>query len=662
MNKDVEGKLLMLCASLGVTLTDEQMEFASNFSVPTLSLSDPGSGKTFATLIGIRFLQDFYGVPGYKINAMSFTRKATQEFSVKYTNLCKKLRKSPSVNFNTFHSLCNDILKESWGDFKISQTFSTYTDLEYLQAYANKEGITDCTFSYLKRLLSTIDNLNAALIFDDDHILGNHRFKKLNMELDTFKNIRTAWFLGCRYRKQIAVGDIPIHALFNLLTTDGLSEKYKAKYEVMIVDEFQDLSLLHLKVLSLISRNLVAIGDIKQQIYGFNGASDSIIKEFYKMYPEAREVKLTHSFRCATNIAEYATRCIRPNFGNIESFVGNKEGGDINVHAMEDISLDDLIDDIKEREEAIRSSDNPDTSMFLVRNNDSALYIIDKLYSKGVMTRCSKFVRIDQVPMFDDLCALVNAGLNDKDTDIVYKALRVFPEYKFVAKDKNPIIQLIRKHGVGLLDDRVGLGDAVSKALIVSIKHAVDLVKDEQPANIVLGAVWKAWNKYVYNEKNWIKDMSVDYYSNLVSPMLRDRTYTEMITREFEKEANIEECNKLGIGLRVYTIHSAKGLEADHIYLVDAENRLFPSYSSMSDLIDSDSLIDAGLTLRNERNLLYVAISRAKTEVNIYYTDELTSLLSSPDFNAYTFLDKVYEESNIEYDDVTAFLKTIVKK
>ena len=132
-----------------------------------------------------------------------------------------------------------------------------------------------------------------------------------------------------------------------------------------------------------------------------------------------------------------------------------------------------------------------------------------------------------------------------------------------------------------------------------------------------------------------------------------------MISEENEKLGKVQQANNALMGIKCYTMHSAKGLEADDVYILDADEGIIPSKKNLDKLLRAGCDYEAARMVREERNLLYVAITRAKENVVITYYKDLTQLIKSPENNDYSDLDSEYENVHADYDEVGAFLRII---
>ena len=659
MTKQEKEMLDLIDARTGTFSTDEQLEFASNFTQPTYSFSNPGTGKSHSIVKALIMLQTYHRVPGRKINAMSFTREATAELKARYDKACKKCDIVPTVTFNTFHSICNTIVKYKYPSMKIKKGWDWESDLEMLQEYMHKRGVDAdaCdNMYYVKQVIKSIDTLNHSLIYDDTAVSLTYAFKKLEMPLEIFQGLRTDMFTYGLIMKCIPQGDIPNYALRVLAEDTKLQNQYKEMYQVMVVDEFQDMTKLYLTILALISKNLVVIGDMKQQIYGFNGACPQIIREYLKIYPDARQVNLTQSFRCKNEIADYATTIYWPNDVTTQAFKGTGDGGTIQVVSDKQLDLKSIVEKIKvEQDKEDRASAR--TSMFLFRNNFSITPIAEELYQQNVLFRVKRFYKVMDYPIFCELSKLGLAAMEPTRRQYQVDAISLFPEFRGYNEYTNPFLQACQ--GKSIFDIEYKFREASSHDFMLAMQRAKALIDANATADKVFNVLWKIYEEYIIERKWWKLEHNKQFYIDLVTPIVTKKTFQTMIAEEWDKSIKTQDAMNAGMGVKCFTMHSAKGLEAHDVYILDVDAGIFPSAKHFKELLDLGCEYEAAKMVREERNLLYVAITRAKENVYITYYDELTSLVSSPKHNKYSELDAVYEATNDDYDDVGAFLRSI---
>jgi superfamily I DNA/RNA helicase len=131
-----------------------------------------------------------------------------------------------------------------------------------------------------------------------------------------------------------------------------------------------------------------------------------------------------------------------------------------------------------------------------------------------------------------------------------------------------------------------------------------------------------------------------------------------MYNEELDKEQRNRKCIQANMGIRCYTMHSAKGLEADDVYILDCDEGVFPNAKIMQNKVNAGCELDVATDIRSERNLLYVAVTRAKDNVTISYSGaEPTKLITEPMCETYHKYDSVYENAQHDYDDAAEFFK-----
>ena len=650
-------KLKILSAYTHSDLTEEQMEFASDFTKDTISFSDPGTGKTHTLIVGLIMAQEYHKIPGDKINCMSFTNAAVSEMAGRYEAACKRCNIAGTVKFNTFHSLSRRMMADAFPSISITAYGNIKEDIADMARYMSDVGIETEDMNFVKKVLRSINSLNSSLTFDPEHVKTKYEFVNLDIPVDVFQRLRKKWFLRGITRQVITQGDIPLYCLYALMSKPHIKEKYIGLYKIMVVDEFQDLSLLHLHILSYVASTLIVIGDMKQQIYAFNGACPQIVDEYLKMHPNARICNLTQSFRCAQPIANFATNIIKPNDMSIQTFTGRDFPAEIKVVERRNLNWKDIADTIAADISAHRLAGARDV-MFLYRNNASAIPIIEQLYQLNIPFRCSKFAAVMDVPIFSHLCALADAAQQPDDVMIVSKALKLFPEFKKLPFNQTPApVEVMKQTGKSLFEIKYSYREKSSYDILLAMQVARKKIEEGKSASVVLNNLLQVYDTYIIQGKWWQFDNTQEFYFSLVAPVIATKTYPMMIADEIEKSNRNQKNIDANMGIRCYTMHSAKGLEADDIYILDCDEGSFPNSKVLKKKLEAGCIYDAACDIRSERNLLYVAITRAKDSVTISYSAQPSTLLTTPEDNMYLEYDDVYKNTRNVYDDAEEFFK-----
>lgn len=658
MNSEERAALKIICAYTGVSLTDEQLEFASDFTKDCISFSDPGTGKTQTLISGLIMAQKYHKVPGASINCMTFTKKATSELAGRYTKACKRAGISATVNISTMHSFQLAMLKDAYAGMKPVGFEPIGEVVKALSNYMEEIGLDATDKNWVKKIYNAINTLNSSLTFHPDSVRQKYVFVQTGLNIDQFQALRKKWFVRGIIAKRIVQGDIPLYCLYALMKREDIAKKWRGRYKIMVVDEFQDLSLLHLHILSLVSETLIVVGDMKQQIYAFNGACPQIVQEYFKSHPDARVCNLTHSFRCSNAVADFATKIIYNNDHSIKPFEGHDVDSAIYIESRQNIDWNGVIDKIRIDIEKNRFGNARDV-MFLYRNNASAIPVIEELYKANVPFMCTKLITIMDTPIFDKLCILANAAWQPTDIKFVTEALRLFPEFKNEVGFSIPEpVNVMRQTGKGLFDINYRYAEQSSYDILNAMAIARKKIAENKVAGVVLNNLFDVYDKYIIRGQYWRLDNTKEFYFGLVAPICNSKSYPAMYNEEIDKQAVNERCIKASVGIRCYTMHAAKGLEADDIYILDCNEGMFPNYKQYNKKVEAGCIMDAATDVRQDRNLLYVAVTRAKHNVYIIYSGESPAeLIANPENNSYCEYDDSYNEMQHDYDDAGEFFK-----
>jgi DNA helicase-2/ATP-dependent DNA helicase PcrA len=660
--KKIKDGVSIICAQTGIHLTDEQKEVSYRFNDSMSVFANPGTGKTTTAVNGLITAQTLYGIKGKQINAMSFTKLATAELSARYKAACRKCNIVANVQFNTFHSICYKIIRKAYPNFTIRDDRRIENELKDFKQFLKEENVEkyDDMF-FVKKVYQAMNSLNGELLFSKNAVENSSKFIRIseNISLKQFQMARARWFKRNFVVQSIIRGDIPTMVLFILLINPNLAEEFKKEYELMVVDEFQDMSILYLEILALISNRLIVIGDLKQQIYGFNGASLLILDAYKNIYPDAPVLELNQSFRCKNEIVELANRIISPNeIQGFENFKGIGEGGSIEILKNSDTIFNNIIDELKKKQDKKEYSD----VMFASRNNASVVPIIEKLYREGIVFRTTKFSKLMDLPMFREICNMADVALNSTNPDYVAKVNLFIPEFKWMRATENPLLEVMsiskRQSDKDLLTMNYAYNLDSSYTILNKLRRFVTLNKEQkQPFSVSMMPLLEIYEEFVIEGNWWKIDQPKEYYINLVSSIICDKTYEEMVYDENDKFNKNEYYSSMNEGIRCYTFHSAKGLEASKVFLLDVDDMIIPKDSSIEDLLNDGCSLEAAKEIRNERNLLYVAITRCKNDLTIVYNESISKLVSVPEQNGYTFLDKVWKDKAVLLNENKAFKK-----
>ena len=651
----IENFLALLEVSLKKQFTEEQKVFMSKFDRSMISFSSPGTGKTTAAIGGLFTAELYHKIPGKNIYALSFTNMATLEIENRYVDSCKLLHIRPTVNFQTLHSLCTAILKEykhliSMPNLRIISS----PDLESLSMMlleSAEELDVPITKFNVRAIIKAIRALNSSLIFDREHVESKYLFRKTGLNFDDFTKIREVLYRQNKMVETVEVQDILLYTLEMMLEHPEISAAFKDKCKLLLVDEFQDLSLLQLRLISLMSDNVVAIGDIKQQIYAFNGACQEIVAQFYKYFPHADRQDLNQSFRCADEIAAYAKALMSFNDLGGEDFIGIGPGGKAKI--LRNVSLSEVCEDISTMYVENNKS-LPKSILFLFRNNYCAIPIGEELFKRKVPMRINKYTPANCVPIIKELCELCELAVHPEKLNNMFALQYIIPELKFYRPfTESPLYRIAAKEGKTPFEVNYQFRDPESSKAMNMLLDVQQMIKERKSVSEVFNCMWPIFNKNYLQEKEPFLEFSSSYYLSIVAPLTKEKNYYQFLLDETKKMEIIRESEQFRRGVRCYTFHASKGLEADAVYILNADEDVIPNMKQLDAMEKEGCAIEKAREIRNERSLVYVACTRAKQELYISYNNELSSLFSG--VNLYKRYDTLYQTYKPVYPDVEAF-------
>lgn len=657
-----ETFLAQLEGALNANYTEEQEALVKHFGDgPAFCFADPGTGKTFTAVGGLINAELFKQIPGDNIYALSFTRLATGELAVRHENACRKLGISRNINFKTLHSLCRTILMENADklgitDFKMSGSVPMKESFVLVDETCREWGI-EIDPNTIRQVIRACQKLNSSLIFDPVVVETKMDYKLAKIDYPTFDRIRGLLFAANLLSENISVSDLLLYTVILLQRNPEISEAFKKKCRLLLVDEAQDLSLLQLRIISLLTDNPIMIGDMKQQIYGFNGACQEIVQRFFELYPNAKLLKLTQSFRCRNEIADFATKIILPNKIGGEDYKGIGEGGIIHIC---DPDIGDWHFNMQEvakqmQEEFLNNGHRFERDyMFLARNNISITPIVEELYQAKVPFRMNQFTPGYEVPVVKELCELLKLCDQPDDPRNCMALRYLIPEFReYKSYNDHPYYKICHKQACNIFEVNYQFKDPrTADKAFSALMDVAGQIKTGGFVSSMFNTLWQIYYDNWLNARIWMLEQKPKYYTNSVQ-CLTHKTYREFMMDEVKKKNINDEDNRYGRGVKCYTMHASKGLEADVVYIIDADVDIIPNTHKLQDMEKKQCFVDAARSIREERSLCYVACTRAREELYIV-SSELSPIMLGK--GVYGYLDKYYEMCKSSGDDISAFM------
>lgn len=610
-------------SAYGIELSPQQQRAAATVYGPTLLTAVPGSGKTTTLTARLGYMIRRCGINPSRICALTFTNAAANDMKKRFIELFDSngTNDGEGITFATINSLASRIYHYECKKVKgtsprnVADAKTIYgIAREILKPSAEeKKDSPSPSESEIKEALTLISKIKNELVVNDRRRRSNWSDGDLAL-LDAYER-------KMRERNVIDFDDQLVFAFDIIRKGEETARHFREKYQYWSIDEAQDCSRLQHALLYLLSGkagNLFMVGDEDQSIYGFRGASPSLMLGFDTRYANPLTLKMEINYRSGKSIVRAADAFAKRMDNRIDKNM---------VAARSDEGAIKIIDVTSEgnRSKTITDilKDSPSATV-LFRDNDSAIPLVDTLLRSNVPFSVKKR---DKVAFFsektvEDATAFLNLSLNPRDVEsfkqIYYKA------NCYVGKDEaDRAIRSSKKSGRPITDELIAIYSKNSKGdnrasagqNLANLIKAV--AKARMPKDAIATLLSKGYGNYL-REKS-ISDSKVKILECLAA---KERTVPGFLRRLEELAQEIE--NHVGEpapgAATVTTCHASKGLEFDTVIIADAYDGHFPS-TKKTDVSPEEQL-------QEERRLFYVAMTRAKNQLYLLRTaGEKTSFI-----------------------------------
>ncbi len=637
-------------------LNSEQKTAVEHNNGPLLVLSGAGTGKTRVLTSRFVHLVKNNQVDYNKIIAVTFTNKAANEIKQRVNKEIGLEVNSPWIG--TFHSIFAKFLRKHANLVNLKSNFSILDTED--QKKLLKQSIDFCKITtdineniYLNEIQNLKDN--KIQFSDKNKIIRFSSLESISEIYEVYQN---------RLIEINAVdfGDILLHSFVILNSNDDLRLNYQSYIQHILIDEFQDTNLIQYDLIKLLlneNKNLFCVGDDDQSIYAWRGAKIENILNFPEEF-NCSVVRLTKNYRSSNSILNAASNIIKHN--------KNRLGKDL-------ISSNDKISDNKvglksfysQEEESLwladtisRKFNDNESYGILVRLTAQMRSIEDKLIKYALPYEIIGGPRFFERKEIKDVLAYLKLS-NSYDDDLSFERVINLPKRGIGDQSLKMIIDYSRENKLSFFNglDQMIIKNLLSPALISKslpfleiIKKINNLINKTSLEDIGIFLIEETgYLKMLENEKNKLKQIEnesrIDNLKEFVNALSEFGTIDEFL--EHVGLVNENQKKITNNSVKLMTLHAAKGLEFDHVYLPGWEEGIFPS----SRALDQNS----SKALEEERRLAYVGITRAKFDLNLSYaTSRYTYGMNNYSLPS-RFLNEIGKEE-INFDTFTNEMQT----
>ena len=596
-------------------LTESQKKAVFHISGPLLVIAGPGSGKTRVITFRIAALIDS-GVNPRNICAITFTNKAAQEMR----NRAFDLGASAGAHISTFHSLCVRILRRYAEQAQIKPNFSIYSESE--QRTAMKHAIKNCNLE--------TSNFPPARMRDAVSTLKN----KL-IDVEAFEGMADDFFSTClakiytHYQQTLFENnaldfdDLLMKTAFVLEQNSEVRDELSNRFKYLLIDEYQDTNHAQYRIAQSLAAkhdNICVTGDPDQSIYRWRGADISNILAFEKDWPDATVVKLEENFRSTPQILEAADKLIAANTSRKQkTLIPTIEPGS----EPEIIPCEDEADEANRLATRIEQLTNegisPKDIAVFYRINAASRPLEEAFIKQNIPYQIVRGVEFYNRKEIRDVLAYLKVLVNPADEVALLRIINT-PARGIGKTSVDRARGYASSSSMQLYDalEKVKAIDTLKTAAKTKIAAFIDMLeevkKDMQgPAAPLIEKVFavsgleaalkQIGDKDAIDNVNALIDAAAIFDKNTEEPSLLDYLQQIALFSDADSYDNTQD------RVALMTLHTAKGLEFDNVFIVGLEEGLLPHERSAEDEEE----------LEEERRLLFVGITRAKQRLHISY-------------------------------------------
>ena len=617
-------------------LNPSQLEAAENIYGPTMVIAGAGSGKTRVLTFRIAYMLE-QGIDPFNIMSLTFTNKAAREMTDRIGKIVGS-SEAKNITMGTFHSVFSRILRYNADRLGYPTNFTIYDTQDsksLLKEIVKGYNLDDKIYKpsmVLNRISSAKNNLISPEAYAQNaEILEEDRQTK-RPEL---ARIYATYALRCFKSGAMDFDDLLYQTNVLLRDFPDVLSHYQQKYKYILVDEYQDTNYaqyLIVKKLAAVYENICVVGDDAQSIYSFRGANIQNILNFRKDYPDFKMFKLEQNYRSSKNIVEAANSVIGRNQDQIQKNVwtDNAEGDKINViRSLTDNEEGKIITNrIYDLKQAKGLSFND--FAILYRTNKQSRAFEESMRKLNIPYKIYGGLSFYQRKEIKDILAYFRLTTNPRDEEAIKRVIN-YPLRGIGKTTIENIIITANQHGVSIWDvicDFNAFPVAINQGAKNKIYEFTTMIKS-------FGAQLDSMNafelaKLIAKSSGILKDLhsekdkgpeEVERYQNIEALLAGINEFTVSqgedgvkSLSEFMLDVALltdadqsvdEELNHV----TMMTIHSSKGLEFEHVFLVGLEENLFPSQMALHSRTE----------LEEERRLFYVAVTRAKESCTLSF-------------------------------------------
>ncbi len=636
-------------------LNDAQKEAVLHLDGPLLIVAGAGSGKTKVLTSRIaNIIKEKKAFPN-QILAVTFTNKAAKEMQ----NRVSKILGSTAVGLSwlgTFHSICAKLLRKHASAANLNSNFTiidTDDQIRLIKNICKAENI-DIKQLSPRFILAIIDRWKNKGFYPNEVVINKKDlYEKTILPLYKIYQQKLTDLNSCDF------GDLILHAVKILEFNTDIREIYSKNFKYILVDEYQDTNFIQSKWLNLLSeknKNICCVGDDDQSIYSWRGAEIKNFLEFDQVYKNTKVIRLEQNYRSSQNILSVASDLISKNQNRLgKTLITTMEEGDpVQLNCFKN-GKDEAIGISDEIEKKIKKKFSYNNIAILVRAIFQTREFEERFLKIGMPYRILGGTKFYERAEIKDCVAYLRLIHQEKD-DLAFERIVNNPKRSIGDSTLRNIHEFGKKNNLNL-----------ERASIKMLEQNLIKPKAKIGLSLFINSLMKWRNDLILKKSSHIKLLQIVLDESGYSAMLKNKkdldnenrleNIKELLSamKEFDNLESFLEHVSLatsvdqewdGEKINMMTMHAAKGLEFDVVFLPGWEEGLFPHQKSIEE--------KGQIGLEEERRLAYVGITRAKKKAIISFSMNRFYQGDWIDSMASRFVDELPEknlEKNSFFDD-----------
>ena len=587
-------------------LNEMQRKAVEKTEGPLLVLAGAGSGKTRVLTTKIAYLIEHNNVNPYNILAITFTNKAAREMKERIEGMLGEVSKG--IQISTFHSFGLTIARENYESLGLMKNFTILDSDDSLTIIKKimKELNIDTEKVKPKYVRSQISGAKNEILSPSEY----EKFASTDIEKQVV-DVYRIYEQRLKTSNSVDFDDLLIMPINLFRKNPDILDKYQERFRYILIDEYQDTNEAQYILVKMIGskyKNICVVGDNDQSIYSFRGANYQNILNFEKDYKNAETIMLEENYRSTQNILKVANEVIEKNTKRKDKvlWTENSEGDKVRYYRASD-EKDESNFVSQEIEKLIEAGINKSDIAVLYRTNAQSRNIEETLLRKNIPYKVVGSVYFYNRKEIKDLISYLKLIHNNYDDNSLFRIINV-PKRGIGEKT----IQNLMERATEL---NKCVYDVIDSGKELKFKEIIEDIKKEAENCSLTDLI-----DLILNKTGMKQDLMSD---KTIESEIRLENLEEFksITKNFEERygiisldefldeislvSDVEEHKNDNNVVTLMTIHSAKGLEFDYVFIIGMEEGIFPHFNSLMDFNQ----------IEEERRLCYVAITRAKKKL-----------------------------------------------